>query len=129
MAKSVHNDVLDAALNYIADNASSVILCSAEPTTYTEATATYDLATIPVTAGVGNGDFTLADGDTSGRKLTVTAQSETGGGDTTGTPTHYAIVDAANTKLLYVTTASGDDVAAGGDVSISAFDIEIADPS
>lgn len=128
MAKSVHDDVLDAALEYIADNANNVVLCSAEPANFA-GVAAVALGTIPVTAGAGNGDFTLADGDTSGRKLTVAAQSESGGGDVTGTPNHYAITDTDNSKLLYVTTASGDDVASGGDISITAFDIEIADPS
>ena len=128
MAKYTHDDVLDAALNYIADNADRVVVCSSQPANFA-AVAAATLAAIPVTAGAGNGDFTLANGDTSGRKLTVAAQSESNGGDADGTPNHYAIVDDTNSKLLYVTTCSGDDIVSGGDVSITAFDIELADPS
>lgn len=124
MAKSVHNDVLDAALNIIKNNATRMTLCSAEPTTYAEGNATYALADVTTTGT----DFTVADGDTSGRK--VTSAEQTGVTvDTTGTGTHVALLDVSNTKLLYVTTCTSQAVTSGNTITFPAWDIEIADPS
>lgn len=124
MAKSVHNDVLDAALNYIKNNCTRMVACSAEPTTYTEANSTYALADVTM-AGT---DFTVADGDTSGRKVTAAAKTSVLI-DSSGTFTHVALLDVSNTKLLYVTTGTSQALTAGGTVDFPAWDIEIADPS
>ena len=71
MSKSAHNDVLDASLNYIKTYASRMCVCSTQPTTYAQAITTYKLADI----NIGSANFTgPADGDTSGRKLTVNEQ-------------------------------------------------------
>lgn len=124
MAKSVHNDVLDAALNYIKDNCTRLVVCSAEPTTFAEANATYALADVTVDST----DFTVADGDTSGRKVTVAAQTGVSV-DTSGTVTHVALLDVDDSKLLYVTTSPSQGVSSGGTVDVGAWDVEIADPS
>lgn len=121
MAKSVHNDVLDAALNEVATG-NLMIACSAEPTTRTEAVTTYALADVAM-AGV---DYTNADGDTSGRKCTVGAKSGVTV-DSTGTATHVAIVDGID--LLYVTTCTSQALTSGNTVDFPAWDIEIADPT
>lgn len=122
MAKSVHNDVLDAALNIIKNNANLMTACSAEPTTRTEAVTTYALAD----AVMSGTDFTVGEGDTNGRKVTVAAQAGEAV-DTTGTANHVALVDG--TRLLYVTTATAQALTSGNTVDFSAWDIEIADPS
>ena len=125
MAKSVHDDVLDAALDYIATNGDVIYICSAEPTTLTEATTTYALADIP---SLTSSDYTgPANGDSSGRKLTVDQQTGVTI-DTTGTATHVAIVDAS-TALLYVTTCTSQSLTSGNTMTMNAFDIEIADPT
>lgn len=126
MGKSVHNDVLDGALDIIKNNCTLQTVCSAEPTTYTEAQTTYALADVTMTGT----DFTHADGDTSGRKTTVSAKSSVLI-DTTGTATHVALCDVTNTKLLYVTTCTSQALTANGSntVNIPAWDIEIADPA
>lgn len=126
MGKSVSNTVLDQALNYIKNNGSRLCFCSAEPTTYTEAITTYKLADVDITSG----DYTgPADGDTSGRKLTVNAQTGITV-DSDGTPTHLAIVDVTGTELLYVTTNTGPDFTTGSTVDMTAaVDIEIEDPA
>lgn len=126
MGKSVHDDVLDGALNILKNNVTRQVACSAQPTTYTEANSTYALADITVDST----DFTLANGDTSGRKVTIAAQS----GvliDTTGTATHVALLDVANSKLSYVTTCTSQALTANGSntVNFPAWDIEIADPT
>ena len=128
MGKSIHDDVLDAPLNEIADNGNKIVLCSAEPTTYAEATATYMLVEHALTVGDGNGDYTVANGDTSGRKLTVTQQSSISITNS-GTANHAAIVDTGNSKLLTVTTVTSQVLTSGGTVTIPAFKIEIGDPT
>lgn len=125
MAKSTANVVLDAALNYVANNGSRITVCSAEPTTYTEAITTFKLADVDITAG----DYTgPADGDVSGRKITVDAQAGVTV-DSSGTATHVAIVDVSNTALLIVTTCTSQAIVATSTIDIPAWDIEIQDPT
>jgi hypothetical protein len=125
MAKSVHNDVLDAMLDKIA-TANLLTVCSTQPTTRAEAATTYKLADVVVTAGDGNGDFTIADGDASGRKLTVAEQASIDVDDT-GTAAHIALCDGST--LLYVTTCTSQSLTSGNTVTVPAWDIEVADPS
>jgi hypothetical protein len=125
MAKSIHDDVLDAALNYIKNNATRICVDNAEPTTYTQAITTYKLAIKTISSG----DFTgPVNGDTNGRK--ITSNQQTGiTVDTTGTATHVALADSANSKLLLVTTCTSQSLTQGNTVTIPAFDDEIADPT
>lgn len=123
MAKTVHNDVLDAALNYIKNNADRWCVCSAQPLTYTEATSTYMLADIDVTGT----DYTgPADGDTNGRKITMNAKASVTV-DVPGTATYHALVKTGTTTLLYVTTTTSKALV--DLVNLPAWDIEIADPT
>lgn len=124
MGKSVHNDVLDGALDIVKNNCTRLVLCSAEPTNFTEANVTYALADVTVDSS----DFTHADGDSSGRKTTVAAQSGVTV-DSTGTSTHLACLDVSNSKLLYVTTHTSQALTASNTVDIGPWDIEIADPA
>lgn len=123
MAKSVSNTVLDAALNYIKNNADLMTACNAEPTNLTEAVTTYALADVAMTGT----DFTVGEGDTNGRKVAVTAKSNVTV-DTTGTATHVALVDSG-TELLYVTTCTSQSLTASNTVDFPTWDIEIADPT
>lgn len=124
MAKSVHDDVLDGALNIIKNNCTRMVVCNAQPTTYTEGNATFALADATMTSG----DFTNANGDVSGRKSTVSAKSSIAV-DTTGTATHVCLLDVSNSKLLYVTTCTSQSLTSGNTVNFPAWDIEIADPT
>jgi hypothetical protein len=125
MGKAAHDDMIDGALNILKNNVTRQVACSAQPTTYTEANATYALADVTL-AGT---DFTNANGDTNGRKTTVAAKSSVLI-DTTGTATHIALLDVANSKLLYVTTCTSQALTANGSntVNFPAWDIEIGDP-
>ena len=128
MAKWANDSVMDAALAHVATG-TLLTVCSAQPTTYTEAATTYKLASSVLTAGAGNGSFTLANGDTSGRKVTV-AQQANKTIDTSGTATHVAVCVSGSRTLPYVTTVSPSQVlTAGGTVTVPAWDIEISDPS
>ena len=124
MSKTVHDDVLDAALQYIEDNCDELVICSAAPTTYAEAHTTYALGDKP------NPTFTgPANGDASGRKTTVDAVVGADV-DATDTATHVALTDTGNSKLLYVTELADPQVVTFGNTfSLAAWDIEIADPT
>lgn len=124
MAKWTHDDVLDASLNYIKNNCDIMVACSTQPTTYAEATSTYALADVAMSGT----DFTLANGDVSGRKVTVGAKSAVTV-DADGTFTHVALVDSINTKLLHVTTGTSQPLTSGNTVNFPAWDIEISDPA
>jgi len=124
MAKSVHNDVLDAALDEIALS-NIMTVCSAEPTTRAEAVTTYALADVAMTPGDGN-DYTVGDGDTNGRKVAMAAKSSVLV-DTGGTATHLALCDG--TRLLLVTTITSQVLSAGNTVDIPTWDAELADPT
>ena len=121
MAKAAPDAGLDAALTWFTD-ADLMILCSDQPTTYTEATSTYALADVAPTFDA------IANGDTSGRKRGV--QAKTGVAvDTSGDATHVALVKSGDTTLRYVTTCPTQAVSSGGTADIGAWKIEIADPA
>ncbi len=125
MAKTVHNDVLDQALNYIKNNATRLCVDNAQPTTYTEAITTYMLVLHTISAS----DFTgPADGDSSGRKVTSNEHASVSITNS-GTAIYVALADSVNSKLLYVTTCSSQALVSGNTVTIPAWKIEIADPS
>lgn len=126
MAKFTPDAVLDQMADYIIANATRLTVCSTQPTTYTEANATYALADVTIDSS----DFSKANGDTSGRKVTVAAQT----GvliDTSGTAQHIALLDVSGTTLLYVTTCTSQALTANGSntVNVPAWDIEVADPA
>lgn len=74
-----------------------------------------------------NTDFIKANGDTSGRKVTVAAKSGVNV-DTSGTATHVALVSVGDTTLRYVTTCTSQALTSGNQVNFPAWDIETAAP-
>lgn len=119
---SLNDAVLDAALDYIADNCDRVDICSTEPTTYAEATSTYTLGNYTPTAGAGNGDWTIANGDTSGRKLTLGAQ--TGNNATgTGTGAYIAGTNGSDTLIFVLDLSASIGVNSGQEFQINAVDV------
>lgn len=125
MAKIVHDDALDATLEFVRDNANELVLLNSDPgTSYTQAHSAFALGKITVNSA----DFTIAAGDTSGRKVTVSAQSSIGVG-TTGNCNHCAINDTDNSRVLLVTEVTSQDLTSGNAASTPAFDDEIADPT
>lgn len=133
MAKSLTANALDAALEYIAARGDLMTLCAGAPEDAADAVALGSsggkaLGSITLTTGVGNGDFTLDDGLSSGRRLIVAAQSAVPIGES-GTADHLAIVDTASSELLMVTTLTEtQSVSAGEVISVKAFGGEIPQP-
>lgn len=123
MAKYINPNILDLALNDIRSNANRMVLCTQQPTTFAEANATYALASVAMAPA----DFTLANGDVSGRKITVAAKSAVPV-TTSGTGTHVALIDTTNSVLKFVTTTASTAVASGGTVDIGTWKDEIQAP-
>ena len=126
MGKSINDNVLDAALDYI-KGATQITVCTTnEPTTYAQATSTnnYMLATTTLTTA----DYSIANGDTSGRKVTVSQQTNVSISKS-GTAGHVCLCNTTASELILVTTCNSQSLTTGGTVTIPAFDDEIADPS
>lgn len=123
MGKMLADAVFDAALAKLATSIHQVV-CSAEPANYA-GIAAVTLASKTVTAGNGNGDYTIAD-DSSGRKVTTTAHTAVSI-TASGTATHIAYDDG--TTLLGVTTCTSQALTSGGTVDIPAHKFSIADPT
>jgi hypothetical protein len=124
MGKLVDNSVLDAALNVIKTGAILLVVCSDTPTTYANATATYDLADV----AIDTDDMAIADDIAAGggRKLTI-AQQAAITINHSGTATHIALCSADT--LLYVTTCTSQALVAANTVTVPAWKIQIADPT
>lgn len=140
MAKNVHDNVLDAALNYVGSNAVRLVVLTAEPTgssAYTNAQTNYDSSGYRLAeATISASDFTgPANGDTSGRKITVNAQSSMSinGVTSSANATHVALVkvssSASSQLVLYTTTCTSQTLTGGNLVNTPAWDIEIRDPT
>lgn len=124
MAKAAPDSTIDAMLIEIA-TATRLMVCSGQPANFA-GIAAVALADVTLTAGNGNGDYTIANGDTSGRKITVAQQADIPI-DSTGTATHISLDDG--TDLIYVTTCTSQALTSGGTVTVPAWDIEVADPT
>lgn len=122
MAKNVPDANIDLMLAVV--EGTDLHVCSAEPTTFTEATTTFNLAT---EASI-SGDYAKANGDTSGRKNTLTVPTGTSI-SSTGTATHIAVTNSVGSVLEIITTCTSQALTSGGTVDVSAWAHEILDPS
>ena len=133
MAKSISHRALDAAFEYIADRADRLALLSGAPASAEDALTPVGeggrmLGLAELTPGLGNGDFALAAGAASGRRLVVSGRDGVAV-LATGLADHLALVASGPSEVLVVTAlAEALAVVAGGEVSIGAFSDEIADP-
>jgi hypothetical protein len=123
MAKQAPDPMIDASLDYVAAS-DRMFICSAEPANYA-GIAAVTLATVTMTPVT---DFTKANGDTSGRKVT-TAAKNTQSVTTSGTATHVVLGTVSGSVLRYVTTCTSQALTSGNTVNIPAWKIEIADPT
>lgn len=120
MAKFQIDAMLDAGLAYISSNATELYLCTGAGAPATRAAA--------ITASLINAatpGFTgPADGDVSGRKLTINQVTDAAL-IASGDATH--VVLCSGTTLLYATTCTTQTLTSGGTVTIPAWDIELED--
>ena len=120
---TLNDRVFDNGLTVLDTEANKIIITSQEATTYTEANATYALGD-STSLSVG----APADRAGGGREVTVAAITD-GSVTSTGTATHYAIVDTANTRLLATSTlTASQSVTSGNTFTLSSVAIGIPDP-
>jgi len=122
MAKTVSNDVLDAALDFIA----SCTQLDVTSDVGTPTDLTNSLANVTLTAGDGNGDYVIGDGDVDGRKVEIQQQTDITVTDD-GTALH--IVLSLGGTIHLTTTCTSQALTSGNTVTVPAFDDEIADPT
>lgn len=123
MARFADDSVLDGLLDIIA-TATELYICTgaSEPA---DRAAAISASLIPAHT-LTSGDFTNADGDVSGRKVTIAQQADLTL-DATGDATH--IVLCTGTTLLYATVCTTQTLTSGGTVTVPAWDVEVADPA
>lgn len=120
----LHPDVLDNGLSVLDTATTTLHICSSEP------------ANFAGVAGVSLGNKTgLSVGSPenrtpSGRKVVVAAITTGGSVTGTGSASHWAIVDTANSKLLAAySLSSPQSVTNGNSFTLPAFDIGIPAPA
>ena len=121
MAKFIPDTIIDGQLDAIVSGATTMHLLTDQPTTFA------DIAALEVANGTLTGAITKANGDTSGRKATIPAQSGLAI-DANGDADHVATSNGTDT-LYGVTTNPIQGLVSGGTVDVAAFDFEILDPA
>lgn len=111
--------ILDLGLNVLDIEATHLHICSSEPSTFAGV------------AGVSLGNKSSlnigapADATPTGRKVTVAAITD-GSVSATGTASHYAVVDATNSRLLLARPlVSSQAVTSGNTFTTPAFDVTL----
>lgn len=117
MAKNMTSAMYDGGLTKM-NTCTRLTVLSAEPLSIADITTNYKLAAV---SGLTGGSFTLAAGDTSGRKSTV-AQQSTISITASGTATHVSIDDGTD---WIVTTCTSQALTSGGTVTVPAWKREI----
>lgn len=118
---SIADYVLDAALSKLDLEANAIHICSAEPTSYAALNSLGNSGSLSIGAP--------ADRTGGGREVTVAAITD-GSVTGTGTATHFAIVDSANSRLLITGSLSvSQAVTSGNTFSLASFTIGIPDPA
>jgi len=118
MGKKMDAPLIDGGLTAIS-GCTLLSICSAEPANKA-AVAGLTLASVVI-----NGtDFAIANGDTSGRKVTVAQQTDMSI-TASGTGNHVVIDNGTD---LHVTTCTNQVLTSGGTVTAPAYDHEIAAP-
>ena len=121
---TLNDRVFDNGLTVLDTEANRIDVCSAEPTTYTEATSTNTLGN-STSLSIG----APADRSGGGRKVAVAAITD-GSITATGTATHYAITDTSTNRLLATgSLTASQSVTSGNTFTLATFDIGIPDPA
>lgn len=125
MSKFLADGALDALLSYIEDTDLCTI-CETQPTSFAEATTAVPTGKRLADVAVDSGDWTKADGDTSGRKSTFAQQTGVTVDDD-GDADHIAFTKSGDSTLRLVTTCTLQTVTSGNTATINSFKVEVAD--
>jgi len=115
---------LQKTLEDIANNCNYIFICSDNPGPPTD--LSNSLGNAALTLGDGNGSYTIADGTTSGRKLTLAATNIPA--TASGTGKWYVLSNG--TTIYHADTIADKDMVSGSTYEFPATDIlEIHDPA
>lgn len=121
----LHDDIFDTGLTQLTTVVENLYICSAEPTTFAEASSTYKL-------GTKSGGPTITgptDRTGGGREVSAGAISD-GVVDATGNASWFALCDNSASKLLVTQQlATAQDVTLGNPFTLTAFKVGIPDPA
>ncbi len=121
---SLGNNVFDQGLNYLDTNGTRLDICSAEPTTYAQATSTLTLGN-KTALNIG----AAQDGTPNGREVVVPAITD-GTVTATGTATHWAITNPTGSELLATGALSASQAVTNGNpFTLTSFTVRIPDPA
>ena len=121
---TLNDRVFDNGLTVLDTEANAIHITSQEATTYANATSTYTLGN-STSLSIG----APQDRTGGGREVVVAAITD-GSVTGTGTATHYAIVDTANSRLLATGSLSASQaVTTGNTFTLSSVTIGIPDPA
>ena len=122
ISKALANSVYDAATAEIA----TCTRMDVTSDTTNPANLTNTLAYTAMTAGLGGGDYTAANGDVSGRKVTMTSKSGVTVNNS-GTATCVCLSLAGIPKVI--TTCTSQVLTAGNTITFPAWKVEINTPT
>ncbi len=114
----ISDRLLDRGPQCLVDEVTRLVICSQDPTTFTEANSTYRIAYKDAPS------ISLVDGTVDGRAALVAAITDgvvdPGGGSTSGEA--WALVDMTNSRLLRTGAITGDQVLTFGNTfTLAAF--------
>ena len=121
---TLNDRVFDNGLTVLDTEANRIDITSQEATSYAEATSTYTLGN-STSLSIG----APQDRSGGGREVVVAAITD-GSVTSTGTATHYAIVDTVNSRLLATgSLTASQSVTSGNTFTLSSVAIGIPDPA
>lgn len=118
----INDNAFDQGLNYITTNGTRMDICSAEPTTYAEATSTLTLGN--KSTGLNTGSPT--NGAVDGRRVIVPTFSD-GNITATGTAAFWALTDNSSILVATGSLASSQVVTSGGTFGLTDTSITYRD--
>jgi len=129
--KYANDSMMDAALSWVKTNGVKMYVTTASIDSASTPSYTKITSTAALTAAISMSSLasvSLADGDTSGRKLSVPQKASiavTG----SGTAARVCLVNSSGSVVTYVTTCTSQALASGNTITIPTWDIEVRDPS
>ena len=119
MGKLVPDTTLDNMLDEIVASATTIHFLTDEPANYA------GISAVQLASATISGAINKANGDTSGRKATIPAQTGVSIGSS-GDSDHVALSNGSDTLYL-VTTHTQQALTSGGTLDSGAFDVELGD--
>ena len=132
--KYANDSIMDAALDWIKSNGvkmwvCTASICSGSTPSYSKITSSAALTAAISMAALAS--VSIANGDTSGRKITVPEQASVAVvcSSSSATAARICLVNSSGSVITYYTTCTSQVVTSGNTITVPAWDIEIRDPS